>query len=383
MRIVDTTLPETKTPPGLDDDAPAFLRGLLDAALQAVSPEQCLAEALPEPPAGRTLVLGAGKASAAMAQAVEAAWDGPMSGEITVPDGYERSLTRLTLRTAAHPAPDERSVAASAHALALAGGLGSDDLLIALISGGGSALWASPNGVDLVEKRRIANGLMAAGAPIADLNAVRGALSNIKAGGLARAAAPTRVVTLAISDVPGDNPALIASGPTVAPPSARDAAAICEHWGVRPPQAWPEPHPPLSGTADYRLIGSARAALQAASNYARGHGVEPVILDEALQGDAEDIGAAHARVALAMEKRSCVLLSGGELTVREGSSPAGAGRTRITPCRLRWGWTARWEFSPSPLIRMAWTGARRAREPGLDRKPCHGRKGTASTPWNL
>lgn len=321
--MAQTILPGNRLPPG-PAAAPAFLRGLLDAALQAVSPERTLAAALPEPPEGRTLALGAGKASAAMAGALEAVWEGPLSGEITVPDGYERPLQRLTLRTAAHPAPDERSVPAAAHALALAGGLGADDLLIALISGGGSALWASPRGVSLAEKRRIGSALMAAGAPIADLNAVRGALSNIKAGGLARAAAPARVVTLAVSDVPGDDPALIASGPTVAS-APGDPAAICARWGVRPPPQWPAPHPAGTDKADFRLIGSARQALEAAASLAREHGVAPVILNEALQGDAEEAGAAHARLALAEENRPCVLLSGGELTVREGAAPGRGG----------------------------------------------------------
>ncbi|MBA4800925.1 MAG: DUF4147 domain-containing protein [Euryhalocaulis sp.] len=318
-----TTLPSNAA--SLDPGDPrGFLRSLLAIALDAVNPAARMGDCLPEPPKGRTLVLGAGKASALMAEALEALWPGKLSGEVVVPDGYERPLRRIRVETAGHPVPDARSAAAARRALAQAAELGSDDLLIALISGGGSALWCAPRGVAREEKADLLNALMSAGAPIGDLNAVRGALSDIKAGGLARAAFPARLATFVISDVPGDDPALVASGPTV-PGPARDPAAILQRWNVPPPARWPAQAEGEAARGPVRLIGSAREALAAASRAAERAGVNVEILGEAIEGDAETVARDHARKirAIPAAEGPLLLLSGGEVTA---PAPAGSGR---------------------------------------------------------
>jgi len=228
-----------------------------------------------------------------MAEALDSLWDGPLEGVITVPDGYARPLRRLRVRTAGHPAPDARSVEAAEEAIALASALGPDDLLLALISGGGSALWCAPKGISLEDKAALAARLMAQGAPIAEINAARIKASRIKGGGLARAAHPARVETLAVSDVMGDDPALIASGPT--------------HPGDR-----------------YTLIAKASDALAAARSRAGQAGLIVTDLGE-IDGEAEAVARDHAARArrAADSGRPTLILSGGELTVVE---QAGAGR---------------------------------------------------------
>ncbi len=281
-------------------DPRTVLRSLLDAALGAVAPAKALPPHLPpRPGAGRILVLGAGKASAHMAKALEDAWGAPLEGAVTVPPGYEADTRWIEIGLASHPTPDARSQAAAERALALAETLGEGDILVGLISGGGSALWCAPKDMTLDEKQAMTRGLLANGAPISEINAARKRVSRIKGGGLARAAWPARTLAFVMSDVPGDDPALVASGP-------------CS----------PPPEDPKGDRAETVLIARGADALAAAADAARAAGIEPVLLGEHVEGDARDVARAHA--ALALERKAtgagnpnmgpCVLLSGGELT---------------------------------------------------------------------
>jgi hydroxypyruvate reductase len=296
----------------------AELRRLFDAALAAVDPLACTPPHLPEPPPGRTLVIAYGKAAAAMARAVEDHWDGPLSGLAVTRYGHGLPTRRIEVIEAAHPVPDDAAVGAARRALALAGELGEDDLLLALASGGGSALLTLPApGLELADKQATTRALLRSGAPIGDINIVRRHLSAIKGGRLALAAAPARVVTLVVSDVPGDDPAQVASGPTLADGSTpEDALAVLARWGIEAPPAvlahLARPAEPVPLPAEpARVIATARQALAAAARAAR---IEPVILGDDLQGEARDLGRAHARLALE-SPRPRVILSGGETTV--------------------------------------------------------------------
>ena len=288
----------------------ALLRILLDAAIAAADPAICIPPHLPEPPKGRTIVVGAGKASAAMAQAVERHWNGPLSGLVVTRYGHVVACERIAIVEAAHPVPDAAGRDAAARILEMVRGLGKDDLVLCLVSGGGSALLTLPaEGLTLEDKQSVSRALLRSGADIGEMNCVRKHLSAIKGGRLAAAAAPARLVTLAISDVPGDDPAVIASGPTVPDPTTfADARAILEKYGIEPPAAvrrhlgraaaeTPKPGDPRLAHAEYWLVATPQRSLEAAADAARRAGVTPIILGDAIEGEAREIAKVHAGVA--------------------------------------------------------------------------------------
>lgn len=307
----------------------AFLRALFDAAVASAQPDRCVPAALPDPPAGRTVVIGAGKAAAAMARAVERHWRGPLEGLVITRYGHGIPCERILVREAAHPVPDAAGVAATCEMLALLDGLTADDLALCLISGGGSSLLAAPPpGVSLADLQALSGALLGSGAAIAQMNCVRKHLSMVAGGRLAALARPARLVTLAISDVPGDDPALIASGPTVADPTTRaDASSVLAQFGIEPATAirrWLDspasetPKPDAAPDAEFALVASPALALEAAARAARAAGIAPRILGSDLEGEARDLGAAHAALALDVQRAGgppCVLLSGGETSV--------------------------------------------------------------------
>lgn len=311
-----------------------LLRGMFDAAIAAADPALIVAPALPVRGHGRTIVIGAGKAAASMARAVEFVWDGPLEGLALTRYGHRAACERIEVIEAAHPVPDAAGLKAAARILDLVRGLTVNDLVLCLISGGGSALMALPaDGLTLTDKQAINSALLKSGAPIGEMNIVRKHLSAIKGGRLAAAAWPARVVTLIISDVPGDDPAIVASGPTVADPSTfADATAILQRYGIDRPAAalqhlrqareeTPKPGDPRLARSEVKVIATARQSLEAGASFARAHGVEPIILGDALEGLARTLGREHALVALQHARgdlpgrRPCVLLSGGETTV--------------------------------------------------------------------
>lgn len=311
-------------------DAQAVLRKLLATGLKAADPRPAMAAHLPTPPRGRTVVVGAGKAAASMAQALEAAWpqDKPLCGLVVTRYGYGLGLERIACVEAGHPVPDDASRAAADKILALAGELGPDDLAVALISGGGSALLAKPApGVSMADKKRVTNALLASGAPISAINTVRKHLSAIKGGRLALAAHPAKLVTLAVSDVAGDDPSVIASAPTLGDPTrVEDAKAILERLGIAAPPAWsesPKPDDPRLANADYRLILRPSDMLAAVGEEARAMGLAVVDLGDRVEGEARDVAQQQAKLALAAQPGT-LILSGGELTVTmQGSGKGG------------------------------------------------------------
>jgi hydroxypyruvate reductase len=315
-----------------------FLRSLFDAAVEAAQPAVCLPPHLPAPPdpssGGRTLVIGAGKASAAMAKTVEDHWPGPISGLVITRYGHAVPCDRIEIVEAAHPVPDEAGRAAAARILDLVQDLSADDLVLCLISGGGSALLSLPApGVSLADKQAVNRALLGSGATISEMNCLRKHLSAIKGGRLAAAAAPAKVVSLLISDVPGDDPSSIASGPTV-PDSTRsaDALAIIEKYAIEAPASvrtrltvaddeTPKPGDPRLATADAVLIASPQDSLEAAARVAAEAGVAAHILSDRIEGEARDVALVHAAIAQQVASRHqpfqppAVLLSGGETTV--------------------------------------------------------------------
>jgi hydroxypyruvate reductase/glycerate 2-kinase len=318
-----------------------FLQRLFHAAVAAADPGVSLARHLPELPRGRTIVVGAGKAAASMARAVEASWPGDLSGVVVTRYGHRVPTSRIEVIEAAHPVPDAAGEAAARRILGTVAGLAGDDLVICLVSGGGSALLALPApGLTLTDKQAINRALLKSGASIGELNCVRRHLSAIKGGRLAAACHPARVVTLLISDVPGDDPLDIASGPTVADPTTcADALAILERYGVDVPPAARDllesgagetikPGDPVLGTADMRMVATPLIALEAAAALARSEDVPAWILGDAIEGEAREVGKAMAGIALSVARHGrpvaapCVLLSGGETTV----TVRGAGR---------------------------------------------------------
>ena len=325
-----------------DARARAALRRMFDAAVAAADPRVMLARHLPTKPAGRCVVVGAGKSAAVMAAALEDAWpDVALSGLVVTRYGHEVPTRQIEVLSAAHPVPDANSETAASRMLETVRGLGPDDLVLALISGGGSALMALPApGLTLADKQALNRALLASGATISEMNAVRKHLSAIKGGRLAAAAAPARVVTLAISDVPGDDPAVIASGPTVPDPTSyADARALVARYGIDPsPQiaarlARGEDETPKPGSlphASFQLIATPAMALAAAAEAARALGLAPLILGDALEGESREMGTVLAGIARSIRSHAqplaapAVLLSGGESTVTIG--PQGAGR---------------------------------------------------------
>ena len=338
-----------------DARARAALRRLLDAAIGSADPRKVLAAHLPEPPAlgsgGRVVVVGAGKSAAVMAAAVEAAWPRiPLKGLVITRYGHgvrtgRGENDRIEVVEASHPVPDAAGEAAAARILAMVGGLTEHDLVLALISGGGSALMplAAP-GLSLEDKQAVNRALLSCGATINEMNAVRRHLSAIKGGRLAAAAHPARVVTLAISDVPGDNPAAIASGPTVPDPTSfEDARAIVARYAIPLPdhvrahleagaEETPKPGDPRLARAEYHLIATPLMALQAAAKEAEALGLTPLILGDALEGEAREAGTFLAGMARSVAAHGhpvrppAVLLSGGETTVTLGEARGAGGR---------------------------------------------------------
>ncbi|ATQ54926.1 glycerate kinase type-2 family protein [Paracoccus yeei] len=318
-------------------DPDGFLRRLFRAAVDSADPARVLARHLPERPRGRVVVVGAGKSAAAMARAVEAEWS-DVTGVVVTRYGHAVPTRSIEVIEAAHPVPDQAGAEAAQRILAAVRGLGPDDLVLALISGGGSALMTAPApGVTLDDKMQVNRLLLASGAPISVMNRVRRRLSLVKGGRLALAAAPARVVTLAISDVPGDDPLAIASGPTVWDPKAgADLSDVVALLDPDLPEAArrlllqaPAPLPEFQ--ADYRLIATPLMALEAAAAVARAEGVTPLILGDAIEGEASAAGQIMAGIARSAALHGlpvgapAVLLSGGETTVTIGSAKPGKG----------------------------------------------------------
>ncbi|MEY4693658.1 MAG: putative hydroxypyruvate reductase [Pseudomonadota bacterium] len=331
-----------------------LLRHLFDVAVQRALPLHNTAAHLPPPPKGRTVVLGAGKAGGAMAQAVEALWpkDAPLSGLVVTRYGHTPPRPaglpqRIEVVEASHPVPDAAGLQAAERILALAQGLTADDLVLCLISGGGSALLTLPaEGIGLALKQDINRQLLASGANIAEMNCVRKHLSRIKGGRLAAACAPARVVTLTISDVPGDDPSIIASGPTVPDASlCSDALAILQRYAIAVPAevlhalqsgSWetPKPGSPVFTGHALHMIATPQQSLEAAAEAARAQGLNAYILSDEIEGESREVGKVHAALARAAARgqgpfqKPCVILSGGETTVTLKPQPAGTPRGR-------------------------------------------------------
>ena len=331
-----------------------LLEYLFRAAVMRALPLHSMAANLPRPPVGRTVVIGAGKAGASMAQAVEALWpaDAHLEGLVVtryqhIPPRPEGLAQRIEVVEAAHPVPDEAGQAAAERILAMVQGLSQNDLVLCLISGGGSSLLALPaEGLSLLQKQGINNALLASGANISEMNCVRKHLSRIKGGRLAAACAPARVVTLTISDVPGDDASIIASGPTVPDAtSCADALAILQRYGIEVPDAikgkleqgaleTPKPGDPLFSGHEVHLIATPRQSLQAAAIAARAAGLAAYILSDAMEGESREVGKVHGALARAVAltgepfQKPCVILSGGETTVTLRKQPPGTAKGR-------------------------------------------------------
>jgi glycerate 2-kinase len=312
----------------------ALLRRMFDAAIASAQPAVCIPPHLPASPRGRLIVVGAGKASAAMAYTVEQHWPGPLSGLVVTRYGYSAPCKRIEIVEAAHPVPDAAGMRAAQRMLELVRGLDEDDLVLCLVSGGGSALLPLPApGLTLDQKQAVNRALLSCGATISEMNCVRRHLSAIKGGRLGAACYPASVLTLLISDVPGDRPIDVASGPTVADPTTcADALGIVRRYGIDLPDAARallesgrgesiKPGDPKLARSVVRTIATPQMALEAAAEVARRAGITPHILADALEGEARDVGKVLAGIALQVAVRGqpfeppCVLLSGGETTV--------------------------------------------------------------------
>ncbi|HTO30924.1 MAG TPA: glycerate kinase [Pararhizobium sp.] len=315
-------------------DPRRFLRATFDAAVRAADPVHGIRQHLPEKPKGRTIIIGAGKASALMAAAFETLWDGPMEGVVVTRYGFSVPCKHIEIIEASHPVPDEAGLTASRRLLRAVEGLTKDDLVIALISGGGSALLPSPaQGLTLADEIAVNQVLLASGAPISAMNTIRKHISTIKGGRLAAAAHPARVVSFVVSDIPGDNPALVASGPTVPDVGNRqDALALIDAYRMNLPEAVMAhlessaadglgPDDSRFTRNEVHVVASAAVSLEAAAEEARRHGIEARILSDSVEGESRDVASMHA--AIAREIATCdrpfarpvLLLSGGETTV--------------------------------------------------------------------
>jgi glycerate 2-kinase len=318
----------------MNTDPRSLLRAMFDAAVAAALPDKSLPPFLPKPPKGRTLVIGCGKAAASMAKAVEDHWQGELSGMVVTRYGHHVATRRIKVVEAAHPVPDQAGQNAAERMLKLVQGLSSDDLVLFLASGGGSALLPLPApGLTLADKQSINTALLKSGANITEMNCVRKHLSAVKGGRLAAACAPARIVTLAISDIPGDDPAVIASGPTVADATTfADALAVLEKYRIHEPQSvlnhlraareeTPKPGDPRLANSALHMIATPQMSLEAAANVARRAGVTPLILGDAIEGESREVAQVHAGIARQVRRHGqpasapCVLLSGGETTV--------------------------------------------------------------------
>jgi hydroxypyruvate reductase len=317
----------------------SLLERMFRAAVAAADPALCVPPHLPPPPKGRMVVVGAGKAAASMARAVEDNWPGPLEGLVVTRYGHAMPgaaarPSRIEVVEAAHPVPDEAGLAAARRIRAMVSSLTEDDLVLCLISGGGSALLTMPApGLTLAEKQGLSRTLLASGAGISEMNCVRKHLSAIKGGRLASACAPARIVTLAISDVPGDDPSVIASGPTAPDPTtSADALAILDRYGIREPAAaldllraasseTPKPGDPAFARAETIMVATALRSLDAAAEIARAAGYAPLILGDSIEGEARDVALVHAGIARHVALRGepvappCAIISGGETTV--------------------------------------------------------------------
>lgn len=311
-----------------------FLAGLFGAAVEAADPETALRAHLPARPRGRTVVVGAGKGVAQLAAAFERLWDGPLEGVVVTRYGYAAPCRRIRVLEAAHPVPDAAGLQASRALFAAVEGLGEDDLVVALVCGGGSALLPCPPGpLTLADEAAMNSALLASGAPISVMNAIRKQVSGIKGGRLAAACHPAKVVTLVVSDVPGDDPAQVASGPTIADSADRaEARALVGTWGIKLPEAvesWlageegqpPSPADPVLAAHEVHVVALARLSLEAAAARAEALGVPAVILSDNMEGEARDVARVHAAIAREVASRNrpftrpVVILSGGETTV--------------------------------------------------------------------
>ncbi len=306
---------------------------MLDAALAACDPTLCVPPHLPAPPKGRTVVVGAGKAAASMARAVEQHWPGPLGGLVVTRYGHGVACQRIEVVEASHPVPDVAGERAAGRILSSVQGLGPDDLVLCLISGGASALLAlAAPGLTLADKQQVNKALLKCGAAISEMNCVRKHLSAIKGGRLAAGAHPAKVVTLVISDVPGDDVSIIGSGPTVADPTSfADARAVFEKYGIAPspavaarlasPDETPKPGDPRLAGCRTILIARPQGALEAAAAVARNAGYQPIILGDSLEGEARDVALVHAGIARQIvnhgqpQPAPAALISGGETTV--------------------------------------------------------------------
>lgn len=324
-----------------------FLRSLFDAAVDAAAAETCLVGRLPAPPKGRTVVVGGGKAAAAMAAAVEAQWPGEIAGLVVTPYGHGAPTSRIEVVEASHPVPDAAGRDGARRLLESVKGLTADDLVLCLMSGGASALLGLPApGLALADKQAVNKALLRSGATIHQMNCVRKHLSAIKGGRLAAAAAPARVVTLAISDVPGDDPSVIGSGPTVADPTTRadalrilrdfaiDAPASVLAWLEDPASETPKPGDPRLANGETAILVTPRDSLAAAAAVARKAGVTPVILGDTIEGEARDVALVHAAIAREiaghddLAAKPAVILSGGETTVTLRGEGGSGGRNQ-------------------------------------------------------
>ncbi|WP_404294430.1 glycerate kinase (plasmid) [Microvirga sp. RSM25] len=319
---------------GVTFDPKRFLVSLFQAAVAAADPDRIIATHLPPKPRGRTIVIGAGKGAAQMAAALEQAWPGPLEGSVVTRYGFSAPTQNIEVLEAAHPVPDEAGLRASQRLLQRVSGLTRDDLVIALICGGGSALLPAPaTGLTLADEIAVNEALLASGAPISAMNTIRKHISAIKGGRLAAAAYPAKVVSLIVSDIPGDNPALVASGPTIPDGSDRnDALALIGAYGIRLPSVVmthlkspeanaPRPDDPCFADNEVHIIASAGVSLEAAAAASRRQGIEAVILSDAIEGEARDVGSVHAAIAREVAtkqrpfRKPVVILSGGETTV--------------------------------------------------------------------
>lgn len=315
-------------------DPRLLLRAMFDAAVAAALPDKSLPGYLPKPPKGRTIVIGCGKAAASMAKTVEDHWQGELSGLVVTRYEHRVPTRRIEVVEAAHPVPDLAGREAAERILSMVKGLSADDLVLFLASGGGSALLSMPaSGLTLADKQAINKALLRSGANITEMNCVRKHLSAVKGGRLAAACAPAKVVTLAISDIPGDDPAVIASGPTVADATSfADAISILEKYGIKEPlpvlnhlraarDETPKPGDPRLANTELHMIATPQMSLEAAATVAREAGITPVILGDAIEGEAREVALVHAGIARQVRRHAqparppCVLLSGGETTV--------------------------------------------------------------------
>lgn len=326
-----------------------FLIDLYSTAISAVSAEKCLPQYLPRPAAdGRTLVIGAGKGAAAMAKAVEDHWEGEISGLVVTRYDHGADCKHIEVIEAAHPVPDEAGRQAAVRIMQMVQGLTEKDLVLCLISGGGSALLSLPaEGITLEQKQNINRALLRSGATIAEMNCVRKHLSQIKGGRLALACSPARVVTLMISDIPGDDPGIIASGPTLPDPTTcADALAVMKKYQIDVPEnirqslengVWetPKPGDARFSRNDSHLIARPQDALEAAASMARSAGITPYILSDSIEGEARDIALMHAAMAKQVAthgqpfSKPCLIISGGETTVTVRGNGRGGRNTEF------------------------------------------------------